>query len=75
VAEAPAYVPDGDPCPKPGHGGQPTRLTFIPGLRPVSQCPECIEDFFRWFGQAHGTKPPPEPLITPPPRPQGDLFG
>ena len=43
------YVPDGDPCPKPGHEGQPTRLTQVPGAGLFSQCATCFEDFLAWY--------------------------
>jgi hypothetical protein len=51
MAEASAaYVPDGDPCPKAGHEGQPTRLAQLPcGL--VSQCAVCIEEFLDWYAR------------------------
>jgi len=42
------YVPDGEPCPKPGHEGKPTRLGHLPGAGLYSQCDQCIEDFFAW---------------------------
>jgi hypothetical protein len=43
------YVPDGDPCPKAGHDGLPTRITFVPGAGLFSQCERCLEDFLAWM--------------------------
>jgi hypothetical protein len=67
IVPARQIVPDGDPCPI---DGLPTRLQFIPGAGPYSQCPGCVDRFLAWFGSIEkGTRID----IRRPAPPQGEL--